>query len=308
MAKNDNLTDFLTDVADAIREKKGITGKINPQDFADEITSIQGGGGENPTPDIPIIGDGKVYLHIKIAEKGRMNVPLYWSQTVANGVTIDWGDGSSTHTLGGTGNVKTSHAYSEIGEYTISLNPSSECTLGLGHKSSSYCVMGSTSSNNDAIYRCMLKAVEIGNSVTSLDNYAFSQCYSLANVVVLPGVTTIGSSVFYLCYSLSKVVMPQGISTIGSSAFYSCYSLAKIVMPQGVTSIGDNAFSGCYGMACYDFTQCTSVPSITGSYVFRYKPSDCKMIIPDSLYDTWKKATNWSTYASSMVKASEFNG
>ena len=41
MAKNDNLTDFLTDVADAIRAKKGTTDKINPQDFASEIASIE---------------------------------------------------------------------------------------------------------------------------------------------------------------------------------------------------------------------------------------------------------------------------
>lgn len=45
MAKTDNLTDLLTDVADAIRAKKGTTDKINPQDFADEIASIEGGGG-----------------------------------------------------------------------------------------------------------------------------------------------------------------------------------------------------------------------------------------------------------------------
>lgn len=44
MAKNDNLKDFLTDVADAIREKKGTTDKINPQDFSSEIASIQSGG------------------------------------------------------------------------------------------------------------------------------------------------------------------------------------------------------------------------------------------------------------------------
>lgn len=43
MAKNDNLQDFLTDVADAIRAKKGTTAKINPQDFSSEIASIQSG-------------------------------------------------------------------------------------------------------------------------------------------------------------------------------------------------------------------------------------------------------------------------
>lgn len=41
MAKNDNLKDFLTDVADAIREKKGTTEKINPQYFSDEIKNIK---------------------------------------------------------------------------------------------------------------------------------------------------------------------------------------------------------------------------------------------------------------------------
>ena len=41
MSKQDNLTDFLTDVADAIREKKGTTDKINPQNFSEEIKSIK---------------------------------------------------------------------------------------------------------------------------------------------------------------------------------------------------------------------------------------------------------------------------
>lgn len=49
MAKNDNLTDFLTDVADAIREKKGTSELINPQDFASEIASIESGGGNGWT-------------------------------------------------------------------------------------------------------------------------------------------------------------------------------------------------------------------------------------------------------------------
>lgn len=40
MAKTDNLTDFLTGVAGAIRIKKGTTALINPQDFESEIGSI----------------------------------------------------------------------------------------------------------------------------------------------------------------------------------------------------------------------------------------------------------------------------
>lgn len=52
MAKNNNLTDFLTDLADAIREKKGVTYKINPQDFSKEIASIEVG--ETTITDAPI--------------------------------------------------------------------------------------------------------------------------------------------------------------------------------------------------------------------------------------------------------------
>lgn len=47
MSKQNNLTDFLTDVADAIRQKKGTQAPINPQDFSSEIASIPTGG-NNP--------------------------------------------------------------------------------------------------------------------------------------------------------------------------------------------------------------------------------------------------------------------
>ena len=45
MAKNNNLQDFLTDVANSIRTKTGTTEQINAQDFSDKILSIQTGGG-----------------------------------------------------------------------------------------------------------------------------------------------------------------------------------------------------------------------------------------------------------------------
>jgi hypothetical protein len=301
--------------------------------YANKIASIETGGGsgeDTPTPDMPVIGDGKTYLYIKIAAPGRMTVPLYFSQTVANGVTIDWGDGRATQTLSGTGNVNTTHKYAEIGEYTITLNPSSGCTLRLGHNSSSYGVMGSTG-NNGIVYCNMLQAVEIGKNVTSIGSFAFAYCYSLANVVipnsvtsisnaafiycyslssiVIPdGVTSISNAAFSYCYSLSSIVIPDGVTSIGAGTFNLCYSLSSIVIPDSITSIGNNAFFSCYGMAYYDFRASTAVPALSSTSVFEYIPSDCKIVVPDSLYDTWIAATNWSTYASYIVKASEFNG
>lgn len=330
MAKTDNLDDFLKDIANTIREKKGTNAPINAQNFASEIASIETGGGDTPTPDMPVIGDGKTYLYIKIAAPGRMTVPLYFSQTKANGVTIDWGDGSATQTLSGTGNVNITHTYADIGKYTISLNPSSGCTLGLGHGSNSYCVMGSTG-NAGRVYCNMLKAVEIGNNVTSIGRFTFSYCYSLANVVipnsvtsisnnafsycyslssiVIPdSVTSIGTGAFNFCYSLANIFIPDSITSIGKSAFYYCHSLTIIVIPKNVTSIGNDTFFSCYGMAYYDFRASTAVPTLSSTSVFEYIPSDCKIVVPDGLYDEWIAATNWSTYASQIVKASAFNG
>ena len=41
MAKTDNLTDFLTNIADAIRTVEGSTDVINPQDFEAKITALK---------------------------------------------------------------------------------------------------------------------------------------------------------------------------------------------------------------------------------------------------------------------------
>lgn len=49
MARTDTLGHFLTDVADAIREKTGSSEEIQASDFDTEIESIPSGGGTTPT-------------------------------------------------------------------------------------------------------------------------------------------------------------------------------------------------------------------------------------------------------------------
>ena len=368
MAKTDNLTDFLTDIADAIRDKKGTTGAINPQDFSSEIASIESGGGGSSAvtsasvsdvnfydydgtilhsytkeqflalsamPKLPTrvglicqgwnwtlndakeyvtdygmlnIGtmyttdDGDTRLYIRIATEGRMTVPLRWSQTVANGVGIDWGDGSDIQTFTGTGNLNTTHTYAKCGDYVIRLKVASGCTLGLGSGSSSYCVMGGTG-NNNVVYCNMLQKIEIGNHITSIDTYAFRNCYSLVSVSIPSSVTSIGDNTFSYCYSLVSVSIPSSVTSIGNLAFGYCYSLASVSIPSSVTSIGNNILYGCYSLKSisipssvtsignYMFSNCTSIKSISipssvtsiGNYAFQYCYSLELVSIPNGI-------------------------
>lgn len=222
-----------------------------------------------------ITDDGKTRLYIRIAAEGRMNVPLYISQTVANGVTIDWGDGSATQTLAGTGNVNTTHTYANIGDYVIALDPVDGCKLGLGSDSESYCVLGSTG-NNGRVYCNMLQAVQIGTNITIINNYAFRFCYSLASITI-----------------------PDGVTSIVNSTFNNCHSLASITIPDSVTSIGNAGFNYCYGMAEYHLKP-TTPPTLSSTNAFSGIPSDCIIYVPQGCLEAYQNATNWATYASKM--------
>ena len=148
-----------------------------------------------------ITDDGATRLHIKIATTGRMTVPLYIGQTVANGVSIDWGDGSAPELLAGTGDRNTTHTYVETGDYVISLMPDDGCTLSFGANSSSYCVMGTIGSNG-RVYCNMLQEVYIGKNVTSIRRNAFNGCYSLSSITIPHSVTSIGGGAFGGCYGI----------------------------------------------------------------------------------------------------------
>ena len=74
-----------------------------------------------------------------------------------------------------------------------------------------------------------LIAVTVGSSVTSIGNYAFQGCTSLASVS-MPAATSIGASAFQGCTSLASVSMPL-VTSIGDSAFYQCTALATVTIP-----------------------------------------------------------------------------
>lgn len=193
-----------------------------------------------------ITSDGKTKLYISIVDTTRMDVPLYWQQSVAKGVVIDWGDGSATQTFTGTGNKNTIHSYSAVGDYVISFTVNSG-TLGLGNNSNSYCVLGPSANNantHSGTYRNMLKRVELGDNINGITAYAFQHCYSLSTVTIPSGTHTYNYS-FQHCYSIVFATIPDGVTGINNSSFYYCYSLVCISIPKTVKSLGASALYYC---------------------------------------------------------------
>ena len=275
-----------------------------------------------------ITDDGKTRIYIRL-EEGRTSPML---GICPNGtVTVDWGDGTTPDTLTGTSTTTVkwtpNHVYAAPGEYVIKLTV--DGAMGFYGQSSSndgsaILRYSSSTDNRNYVYQNSVQKIEIGNGVTSIGQYAFYTCYSLASITMPDGVTSIGQyafsvckslasitmpdgvtsieqSAFATCYALASITMPNSVTSIEQSAFAYCYSLASITMPDGVTSIGRSSFVRCYCVAFYDFTAYTTVPTLAHTNAFTNIPADCQIRVPAKLVDEWKAATNWSTYASHIV-------
>lgn len=284
--------------------------------------SGEGGGGG-----YPIIGDGKTYLYITIADKRGLSVPLLFSQSISNGVIIDWGDGSIPQTINGTGAVNPIHTYEKEGDYRISFEITSGCEVtyaksagnvfSTGYKQNSYGAMlhwaelsKDAISINDGMFRSTnIGIIALPSGLTSIGANAFG--YSALKSVAIPdGVTSISGNAFRECKFLQSIVLPKDLISIGNYAFYLCQSLISVEFPSVLESIGAQAFGSCFNIAVCDFRKASAVPSLLETNAFNNIASDCKIVVPDALYDEWIAATNWSSTSVSkyIVKASEFNG
>lgn len=159
-----------------------------------------------------------------------------------------------------------------------------------------------TSIGTYAFFYCYsLDSVAMPNGVTSIGSYTFGNCHSLSSVTMPDGVTSIGDYAFSNDYSLPFIDMPDEVTSISKNAFVNCYSLPSVAMPDAITSIGGYTFANCYGARYFDFTACTAVPTLPNAGTFTGIPADCEIRVPASLVDSWKAATNWSTYADHIV-------
>lgn len=128
--------------------------------------------------------------------------------------------------------------------------------------------------------RDKISSVTLSNGITTVGNYAFSNCRLLR--IDLPNtLKTIGEGGFYKS-SLTRIDIPAGVTEIDKEAFYYSSSLAKVTIPEGVTAIRQGAFEGCHSLTtvvlpsslttisvgtfkwCYNLAKVTIPVSVTG--------------------------------------------
>lgn len=340
MAKNNNLTDFLTDVADAIRQKEGSSASINPQVFSQRILALQTGGGESvrislpakdvnfrdydgvilyayskaeflalsELPSLPtkdglicqgwnwtledgksyvqrygildvgasyITDDGKTRLYIRIESNERLDLPLYFSQSTSNGVVINWGDGSAEETVEGTGVVNTTHTYTRLGDFLITLKVRSG-TLFLGNQKTSTCVFGE--SGKIRTYSNMLQKVEIGSGVTTMPSGTFVNCGYLSTITIPQNVGMLGESAFEGCTMLSAIVLPKN-ATVSTNVFRNCRSLKYAILSNKISTGTSYVFQNCSSLQNLVLPEVSSAETLA-SYFLSNATSLVSLVMP----------------------------
>ena len=133
----------------------------------------------------------------------------------------------------------------------------------------------------------------IGDSVTTIGNYAFSFCRSLTSVTIPDSVTTIREGVFGDCSSLTSVTIGDSVTTIGYNAFTLCINLqefqSKFASEDGRCLIIDGTLNTFAPAGLTEYTIPDSVTTI-GKGAFYYCGSLTSVTIPDSVNTIGEKA------------------
>lgn len=147
-----------------------------------------------------------------------------------------------------------------------------------------------------AFYGCDALTTANFPVASSVGEYTFRGCTNLMTAYFQQA-TSIGLGAFFGCPKLYKVNF-QSVASIGANAFYGCIALTTADFPAA-TSIANGAFNGCSRLSkliLRSETMCTLAN--TGAFSSTpFASGKGDIFVPRALLDSYKAATNWSTYA-----------
>ncbi len=97
---------------------------------------------------------------------------------------------------------------------------------------------GVTVIGEDTFFLKDIVSVTMPDSVTVIENGAFSLCRSLTKVTLSKNLKSIGGGAFAACPKLKSIRLPNGLERIGDGAFNECTLLTDMNIPATVTYIG----------------------------------------------------------------------
>ena len=249
------LSTLLKDVADAIRAKKGTTATINPQNFASEIASIEGGGGYT-VDDIALrLVSGDLHL----------STDVIGAYTFYNTVGITSVDAPNVTTIG-------TYAFYNISNIT-SINTPNVTTIG-----------------NYAFTAPKVTQLDFP-LLTSIGTNCFTNCPSIMSVN-LPELKNVEASCFgYI--GVRQLVIPKATS-IGDSALTNSKSLKYVDLPKctAIANYGLRNNSLLETLILRSETTCTLSNYALNSTKIANKTG--YVYVPSALIESYKGATNWS--------------
>ena len=283
MARNDNLTDLLRDVAVAIREKTNSASLINPQDFPERIAAIETAGGQpEGTHTVQFIDvDGTILKSQYVADGGSATPPanptrekcqfVKWSDPYTN-ITRDTdvfalyksSDGNSWYRVKANANYRMN--------LTIRCDTASPVIIDWGDGSSDTATErngyiqlrhdyaegfnGWVKVSSEGNHRlgsidaegnpCVIEVV-VGDKVATIGPVA-SQMFNLRSIVIPDTVKECEGYLFYNCQSLLSLALPDGVKKISMNKALSMTDLRYVRLPKTLTEMPANMLGSSYSL------------------------------------------------------------
>lgn len=191
-----------------------------------------------------VTSDGKTRVYVHLDDPDYLFCQASWDQSAANGVSINWGDGSEPETVAGTGQKQLFHAYQNTGDYMVEYTVLNG-TVRFGGNNDGFRIFGPAITGGNNLYRtdCISK-IELGSCV-GFHSHCFRYFLKIDKLNIPSTAGTWDApcdNIFDSCYMLKCVTIPNGVTYLGNSAFAACYSMKAICIPNTVTQTRGGTF------------------------------------------------------------------